>query len=284
MTNLISAYRLAHEIEDVVVVDVRWALTTGRAPDAAPVGRPDYEAGHVPGSFFVDLDTELAGLPGERGRHPLPEASAVEVTLRRCGVSEHSRVVVYDGRDSWAAARAWWVLRWAGLREVRVLDGGFAAWQVAGLPVSTQEPEPRHGDVVVRVGSMPTIDADQALTLARDGLLLDARPADRYEGAGGTLDPVPGHIPGAFSSPVTTWHDDDGTFRRDLVKRWAEVRAGREGQPEGEVGVYCGSGIVAAHQVLALSEIGVDAALYPGSWSEWALDPTRPVATGPEPG
>lgn len=280
MTNLISAFRLAHEIEDVVVIDARWTLSTGRAPGAPPVGRPDYEAGHVPGAFFVDLDSELAGPPGERGRHPLPEASTVEATLRRCGVSEHTRVVVYDGRDSWSASRAWWVFRWAGLHDVRVLDGGFAAWQGAGLAVSTQEPEPRRGDIVAHPGSMPVIDADQAQGWARTGLLLDARPADRYAGAGGALDPVPGHVPGAVSSPTSSWQGEDGTFRRDLSKRWEQVSAGREG----EVAVYCGSGITAAHQVLALAEIGVDAALYPGSWSEWALDPNRAVATGPEPG
>ena len=151
MTNLISAFRLAHEIEEVVVIDVRWALTTGRAPGAAPAGRADYLAGHVPGAFFVDLDAELAGPPGERGRHPLPEAAVVEATLRRCGVGEHARVVVYDGRDSWAALPGVvGLFAGRGLRDVRVLDGGFAAWSAAGLPVSAEEPDPRHGDVVVR--------------------------------------------------------------------------------------------------------------------------------------
>ena len=281
VTNLISAFRLAHEIEEVVAIDVRWALTTGRAPGAEPAGQADYKAGHVPGAFFVDLDSELAGPPGERGRHPLPEAAVVEATLRRCGVGEHTRVVVYDGRDSWAASRAWWVFRWAGLRDVRVLDGGYAAWLAAGLPVSSEQPEARHGDVVVRPGSMPVIDASEAGSWAREGLLLDARPAERYAGGvSSPLDPVPGHVPGAVSSPTSSWQAGDGTFRRDLAKRWAQVGAGQSG----EVAVYCGSGITAAHQVLALSEIGVEATLYPGSWSEWSLDPARPVATGPEPG
>lgn len=280
VTHLISAFRLAHEIEEVVVIDVRWALTIGRAPGAAPVGRADYAAAHVPGAFFVDLDSELAGPPGERGRHPLPEASTVEATLRRCGVSEHTRVVVYDGRDSWAASRAWWVFRWAGLADVRVLDGGFAAWSAAGLPVSAEPPAPRHGDVTVRPGSMPVIDVTEAGVWAREGLLLDARSAERYAGEGETLDPVGGHVPGAVSSPLTTWQADDGRFRRDLATRWAQVSAGHSA----EVAVYCGSGITAAHQVLALAEIGVQASLYPGSWSEWSLDPERPVATGPEPG
>ena len=120
MTHLITAAELAHEIEDVVVLDVRWALTTANSP----AGRADYEAGHVPGAFFVDLDTELAAPPGAGGRHPLPDVAVVEALLRRAGITEDSRVVVYDARESYAAARAWWVLRWAGVPDVRVLDGG----------------------------------------------------------------------------------------------------------------------------------------------------------------
>ncbi len=147
MTHLISAQELAHELEDVVVLDVRWVLTAGRTgDDVGAVGRPDYAAGHVPGAFFVDLDTELAAPAGEGGRHPLPDPAVVERTLRRCGITASSRVVVYDARDSQAAARAWWVLRWMGVPDVRVLNGGYAAWVGADLPVSTVEPEDRHGD------------------------------------------------------------------------------------------------------------------------------------------
>jgi thiosulfate/3-mercaptopyruvate sulfurtransferase len=230
----------------------------------------------------VDLDTELAAPPGEGGRHPLPDPEVVEAALRRCGVSEGTRVVVYDGKESYAAGRAWWVFRWVGLSDVRVLDGGFAAWQAAGLPVSTEEPEEHHGDFVARPGSLPTVDAESAAHLARSGLLLDARAAERYAGEVEPIDPVAGHIPGAVSAPTASWLADDGTFRKDLSEHWAALKSSfdRDG---GGVGVYCGSGVTAAHTVLALAEIGVDAALYPGSWSEWIRDPGRPVATGSTP-
>ena len=279
MSHLITAAELAHEIEDVVVIDARWALTAGRAPSDGPVGRPDYDSGHVPGAFFVDLDTELAAAPGAGGRHPLPDQDVVERLIRRCGISEHTRVVAYDAGDSYAASRAWWVLRWAGVPEVRVLDGGYAAWVAAGLPVSTEEPADRHGDAVARLGSVVMLDADAAATMARDGLLLDARSPERYAGETEPIDPVAGHIPGAVSSPTTDWTTDDGRFRTDLAQRWATVSAGHDGP----VGVYCGSGVTAALEVLALAEAGVDATLYPGSWSEWIRDPARPVATGRQP-
>jgi len=276
VTHLITAAELAHEIDDVVVLDVRWALTTANSP----AGREDYDAGHVPGAFFVDLDTELAAPPGDGGRHPLPEPAVLERWLRRCGITEQSRVVAYDGRESYAAARAWWVLRWAGVPDVRVLDGGYAAWLAAGLPVSTEEPADRQGDVEVRPGHLPTLDADTAAALARDGLLLDARARERYAGETEPIDPVAGHVPGAINSPTSDWITADGTFRRDLAEHWTAVR----GDHHGAVGVYCGSGVTAAHEMLALAVLGVDAVLYPGSWSEWIRDSSRPVATGPAPG
>ncbi|WP_353353242.1 sulfurtransferase [Intrasporangium sp. DVR] len=283
MSHLVTAADLAHEIEDVVVIDVRWTLTTAGQDQPGPA---EYAAGHVPGAFFVDLETELAGPPGAGGRHPLPDPAVVESALRRCGVSARTRVVVYDGRESYAAARAWWVFRWVGLGDVRVLDGGFAAWVGAGLPVSTEVPEPHHGGFVARPGSMPTVDARGAADVAGAGLLLDARAAERYAGDLEPIDPVAGHIPGAVSSPAASWLTEDGTFRTDLAEHWSAVSATRSaGEASSDrVAVYCGSGVTAAHEVLALAEIGVDAALYPGSWSEWLRDPSRPVATGPTPG
>ncbi len=279
MTHLITAAELADDIEDVVVLDVRWALTTANSP----AGRRDYDAGHVPGAFFVDLDTELAGPPGDGGRHPLPDPAVVQRLLRRAGVTERSRVVVHDGKESYAAARAWWVLRWVGVADVRVLDGGYAAWLAAGLPVSTEQPADRHGDFVVRPGQLPTLDAVAAAARARDGLLLDARAPERYAGETEPIDPVAGHVPGAVNSPTTAWISPDGTFRLDLAEHWEQVRGGRDlgGVP---VGVYCGSGVTAAHEMLALAEVGVDTVLYPGSWSEWIRDSSRPVATGHAPG
>lgn len=278
MSHLLSAADLAHEIEDVVVLDVRWALTTANTS----AGRADYDAGHVPGAFFVDLDTELAGPAGEGGRHPLPDPAVVEALARRAGITERSRVVVYDAKESYAAARAWWVLRWAGVPDVRVLDGGYAAWLAAGLPVSTQEPADRNGDFVVRPGQLPTLDAAGAAQVAREGLLLDARAPERYAGETEPIDPVAGHVPGAVNSPTAAWLDQDGTFRKDLAEHWQSVADGRVSGP-GTVGVYCGSGVTAAHEMLALAELGIDTVLYPGSWSEWIRDPSRPVATGPQP-
>jgi thiosulfate/3-mercaptopyruvate sulfurtransferase len=274
VTHLISAAELAHEIEDVVVIDVRWTLTTG---GAANPGRDDYARGHVPGAFFVDLETELAAPPGEGGRHPLPDPAAVERTLRRCGVSAGGRVVVYDGRDSFAAARAWWVFRWVGLTDVRVLDGGYAAWLAAELPVSTEVPEPRDGDFTARPGALPTIDATGAARWPESGLLLDVRAPERFAGEVEPIDPVAGHIPGAVNSPTTSWLTSEGRFRKDLAEHWQGVAGARGGEP---VAVYCGSGVTAAHHALALAELGLEATLYPGSWSEWVRDPSRPVVTG----
>jgi thiosulfate/3-mercaptopyruvate sulfurtransferase len=289
VSHLLRAADLHREIEEVVVLDVRWALTTAHTS----AGRADYDAGHVPGAFFVDLDTELAAPAGDGGRHPLPDPAVVEALTRRAGITESSRVVVYDARESYAAARAWWVLRWAGVPDVRVLDGGYAAWVAAGLPVSTQAPADRHGDFEVRPGQLPTLDASEAARVARHGLLLDARAPERYSGQTEPIDPVVGHVPGAVNLPTTAWLAADGTFRTDLTEHWARVAGGRDtgagtgpgsGTGAGTVGVYCGSGVTAAHEMLALAELGVDAVLYPGSWSEWIRDPSRPVATGPHPG
>lgn len=272
MSHLISVDELAGALDHVVLLDVRWTLSTAGGSE----GRAQYAAGHLPGAHFVDLDAELAAPPGDGGRHPLPDPAVVQAMLRRAGIDESTAVVVYDGKESFAAARAWWILRWAGLTDVRVLDGGYAAWERADLPVSTQIPEPRDSDLVVRPGSMPTIDADGAAAWPETGLLLDARAPERFRGEVEPIDPVAGHIPGATNSPTTGWLTDDGTFRPDLADHWTSVIGDRVGQP---VAVYCGSGVTAAHQALALAELGVESTLYPGSWSEWVRDPKRPVAT-----
>lgn len=257
-----------------VVLDVRWRL--GGPPPAEL-----YAAGHLPTAVPVDLDTDLSGprMPAS-GRHPLPEPAVLEATLRRWGIGTDDEVVAYDDADGTSAARAWWLLRWAGVRRVRVLDGGYAAWVAADLPVTTEVPVPEPGDVVVRPGSMPVLDADGARELAATAVLLDARAAERYRGDVEPVDPVAGHIPGAVSAP-TAGNVEAGRFRSpaDLRARFAGLGVGA-GTP---VGAYCGSGVTAAQEVLALALAGVDAALYPGSWSEWVTDPDRPVATGPDP-
>jgi thiosulfate/3-mercaptopyruvate sulfurtransferase len=260
----------------VVVLDVRWRL-------AGPSPAELYAGGHLPGAVGVDLERDLAGSVGggERGRHPLPDPDVLQDTLRRWGVRAGSTVVAYDDADGNSAARAWWLLRWAGVVDVRVLDGGIAAWVRAGLPLTTEVPVPGPGDVVVRPGGMPTLDADGAAALpGAGGVLLDARAEPRYRGEVEPMDPVAGHIPGARSAPTSGNVDGDGRFLEPARLRDRFVALGV--RPDRPVGAYCGSGVTAAQEVLALEIAGVPAALYPGSWSEWVADPRRPVATGPD--
>lgn len=254
-----------------VVLDVRWAL--GDAD-----GHEHYLDAHIPGAVFVDLDTELAehGAP-ELGRHPLPSVENLQIAARRWGVSTDIPVVVYDNTGNLAAARAWWLLRWAGVEQVSLLDGGLKAWIAAGNETVSGEEHARvEGDIVLTEGQLPTLTADDAAALADSGSLLDARAAERYSGDTEPIDPRAGHIPGAISAPTTENLDADGRFLSAdaLREKFGNL---------GAVGVYCGSGVTAAHQVAALAIAGVDAALFPGSWSQWSNDPTRPVATGPTP-
>ncbi|MGW0791327.1 sulfurtransferase [Streptomyces sp. NPDC002911] len=254
-----------------VLLDIRWQL-------GGPNGRADYEAGHLPGAVFVDLDSELAGPAGSAGRHPLPDPEAFAAVMRRSGVGRETPVVVYDGGQGWAAARAWWLLRWTGHSDVRVLDGGLAAWTGE---LTTAVPEPAEGDFRPEPGALGLLDADAAAELARSGLLLDARAAERYRGDVEPIDRVGGHIPGAVSAPTTQNAGEDGRFlpAGTLASRFSAL--GADGDTE--IGVYCGSGVSAAHEVLALELAGHRAALYAGSWSEWSSDESRPVATGPDP-
>ncbi|WMX44676.1 sulfurtransferase [Streptomyces roseicoloratus] len=274
MKPIISASELVSEsagAKPPVLLDVRWSL-------GGPPGRPEYEAGHLPGAVYVDLDTELAGAPGSGGRHPLPDVAAFGAAMRRAGVSADTPVVVYDGGLGWGAARAWWLLRWAGHPDVRVLDGGLAAWTGE---LSKDVPEPVPGDFEPRPGALGLLDADGAASLARSGLLLDARAGERYRGEVEPIDRVGGHIPGAVSAPTTENVGPDGRFLAPeaLAARFAALGA----TPGAEVAVYCGSGVSGAHEVLALELAGIPAALYAGSWSAWSSDPTRPVAVGPDP-
>ncbi|MEU1488427.1 sulfurtransferase [Streptomyces sp. NPDC005752] len=254
-----------------VLLDVRWQL-------GGPHGRAEYEAGHLPGAVYVDLDSELAGPAGSGGRHPLPDPEVFGAAMRRAGVRRGTPVVVHDGGQGWAAARAWWLLRWAGHPDVRVLDGGLAAWTGE---LTTAVPEPAPGDFRPEPGALGLLDADGAAELARTGLLLDARAAERYRGDVEPIDRVGGHIPGAVSAPTTQNVGEDGRFldAGALASRFAAL--GADGATE--VGVYCGSGVSGAHEVLALELAGHRASLYAGSWSEWSSDESRPVATGPSP-
>ena len=276
---LVSPEMLAAELASgrpPVLLDVRWNL-------GGPPGLDEYRLGHLEDARFVDLDIDLAAPPGAgRGRHPLPAATVFEAAMRRCGVNDESSVVVYDAGGGLSAARAWWLLRHAGHDDVRLLDGGVAAWTAAALPLTTTEPPDAAGTMVVGPGAMPVLDAKSAAALARAGVLLDARAGERYRGEVEPVDPVAGHIPGARSAPTAANLGGAGTFLSGAALR---DRFESMGVAAGvAVGAYCGSGVTAAHEVLALALAGIPAALYPGSWSEWITDPSRPVATGPEPG
>jgi thiosulfate/3-mercaptopyruvate sulfurtransferase len=272
---LIRPADLLQQLTDprLVLLDVRWRLD---APDC----RPAYREGHLPGAVYVDLERELAGPPSVgAGRHPLPPGAALEAAARRWGLRRDSVVVAYDDLGGMSAARAWWLLRDAGIEEVRVLDGGLAAWRRAGLPLEGGDAIPEPGDVVLTPGRLPVIDADGAAEF--EGALLDARAAERYRGEVEPVDPRAGHVPGAISAPTAGNLDGDGRFLQPdaLRRRFASLGV----DLDGPVAAYCGSGITASHELLALAVAGVDGALYPGSWSAWSSDPTRPVATGPTP-
>lgn len=258
------------------VLDARWAL-------GDPHGREHYAEGHLPGAVYVDLDTELASPPSPQGgRHPLPAIGDLQESARGWGLRQGRPVVVYDDVGNTAAARAWWLLRYAGLDRVTLLDGALGAWRAAGLPLETGLPAtPPPGDVVLSAGALPTLDADGAAELAVSGLLLDARADERYRGEVEPVDPRAGHIPGAVSAPTGENLASDGTFLppEALRERFEEKGAGTAGR----IGVYCGSGVTAAHQIAALAIAGFEAALFPGSWSAWSADPDRPAAQGDRP-
>lgn len=282
MTVIITAPELAEALAGEappVLLDVRWQLSLAKAAGAPPFdGRAEHAAGHIPGAVFVDLDRELAGAPGGHGRHPLPDLAEFGAAMRRAGVSASRPVVVYDGGQGWAAARAWWMLRWTGHPDVRVLDGGLPSWTGE---LSTRVPVPAEGDFVPAPDATGLLDADEAAELARTGVLLDARAGERYRGEVEPVDRVGGHIPGAVSAPTTENVGPDGRFLPavELKDRFKALGV----SPDAPVGVYCGSGVSGAHEVLALAVAGIPAALYVGSWSEWSADPSRPVAVGADP-
>jgi thiosulfate/3-mercaptopyruvate sulfurtransferase len=271
---LIDVKQLRDELasEDApLVLDVRWAL-------GDPHGRAHYEEAHIPGAVFVDLDNDLADPPSPHGgRHPLPRIDRLQAAAQRWGINANRRVVVYDNNGGLSAARAWWLLRWAGHSDVRILDGALGAWIEGGLDVETGITVPEPGDVELTGGHLPTLTADEAAELALQGVLLDARAPERYRGEVEPIDPRAGHIPGALSAP-TTQNLEGGAFLPAAELRARFAALGIESGTR--VGVYCGSGVTAAHEVAALAVAGIDVALYPGSWSAWSSDPDRPLAFG----
>jgi thiosulfate/3-mercaptopyruvate sulfurtransferase len=265
---LISASELRDRLGAVTVLDVRYRM-------GGPGGRAEHEKAHVPSAAYVDLDTELAGPPGEAGRHPLPDTEVFEAAMRRAGVRDDRPVVVYDDWSGLAACRAWWLLRYHGHPDVRVLDGAWTAWVESGGEVHTGTTLPGRGGFTARPGAMPVVGADEVLGVP---VVVDARAPERFRGEVEPIDPVAGHIPGAVNVPTTTNLSADGRFRPASELRALYAAAGVTGD-EGVV-AYCGSGVTAAHDVLALELAGIRAALYAGSWSGWITDPTRPVETG----
>lgn len=257
-----------------VILDVRWAL-------GSSTGEEDHLAGHIPGAVYVDLDTELAApARPEAGRHPLPEPQRLAAATKRWGIEPADTVVVYDAVGGLSAARAWWLLRDAGLSEVFLLDGGWAAWTAAGGEVATGQVTATPGSWVPHPGSLPVVDAAGAAAFPFTGVLLDARAGERFRGETEPVDPRPGHIPGALNAPTAGNLAADGKFlpAETLREKFAALGPAAGGPP---VAVYCGSGVTAAHEIAALAIAGIDAALYPGSYSQFSSDPAREVATGP---
>lgn len=248
------------------VLDVRWRL-------GGPPGREEFERGHVPGSAYVDLDSALAAPAGPRGRHPLPPAEVFEAAMRAAGVSGDRPVVVLDDWAGRAAARAWWLLRFHGHPAVRVLDGGWSAWLASGGAVETGSGVVEPGDFCAEPGGMPVVEVDGVLDV---GVLVDAREPQRYRGEVEPVDPVAGHVPGAVNVPTSINLRADGRFRDPAQLR--ALYAAEGVTPDADVAAYCGSGVTATHDVLAMEVAGIRAALWPGSWSEWVADPSRPVS------
>lgn len=272
MSPLVTAAELVALLGDVTILDVRYRL-------GGPSGGEEFMSGHIPDAQFVDLDRALAGEPGPRGRHPLPSLETFGAAMRWCGVFTDLPVVVYDDWQGRAAARAWWLLRHHGHSDVRVLDGGWSAWLAAGGAVETGMRLPMRGDFEPGPGVLPVLEADEVLAFAERAVLVDARNPERFTGEVEPVDPVAGHVPGAVNVPTGTNLRADGTFRSPA--EIAALYAAEGVTADVEVGVYCGSGVTATHDLLALASAGMEARLYPGSWSEWVADPTRPVATGP---
>lgn len=257
--------------DDLRLLDVRWALDGSK-------GHRTYLAGHLPGAVYVDLDTELAA-PARReaGRHPLPDPEDFAATLRRVGVTEDSTVVVYDDSNGAPAGRLVWMLRALG-HDAALLSGGLAAWDG---PLETDDVHPGAGDVPARHWPAARIATAEEVASGA-ALVIDARAAERYRGEVEPVDPRAGHVPGAVNLPFTDNLDEQGRFLAPEQLRARFEAAGASA--EREMIVYCGSGVTAAHDVLALQAAGFEnVRLFPGSWSQWSADPARPVAVGPNP-
>ena len=276
---LIATADLAQRLaaSDIVIVDVRHDLG---APDAW--GETQYRAGHLPGAVFLHLDRDLsAPTNGRNGRHPLPSPVACAAVFGRLGIDASSQVVAYDQNNGAYASRLWWMLRWLGHEAVAVLDGGFDTWAREGRAVTAEVPRPHPAEFAARLRAA-TVDADAVQANLGTGALMivDARAPERYRGDVEPLDPVAGHIPGAVNRPFGRNLGPDGTFKPAATLH-AEFAALLDGRTPSAVVNQCGSGVTACHNALAMEIAGLPGArLYPGSWSEWCADPSRPVVRG----
>jgi len=278
-TTLISAQELSAHIDDSqwVILDCRHDLMDTNA------GQSAYTAGHIPQAQFVNLDQCLSAPKVSadgvfRGRHPLPDKAQFMQTLRQLGISNDTQVVAYDAHGGMYAARLWWMLRWVGHAAVAVLDGALPAWSAHSLPVTTDVPNARAGQISERTSLVAQVDVASVLANidSAEFTLVDARAADRFRGENETIDPVGGHIPGAMNRFFKDNLHADGRFKsaKQLHAEWSALLT----HPEKAI-MQCGSGVTACHNLLALEVAELKgAALYPGSWSEWCSDSRRPVA------
>lgn len=278
-TTLVDADELAAHLADWCVVDCRHDLLD------LGYGRREYDAGHIPGAFFADIENDLSGAKtGTNGRHPLPRREDLVALFRRWGMNDDTQLIAYDAHGGQFAARLWWLARWLGHERVAVLDGGWQAWLAAGGPSSRELPTRPPGAFTARAPRVEAVDAAHVLATRGDPktLLIDARAPERYAGEQEPIDPVAGHIPGAVNR---FWQANlvDGRFKDPATLR-TEYGALLVGRSPRDVVHQCGSGVTACHNLLAMEIAGLPGSrLYAGSWSEWIADPARPVARGRTP-
>lgn len=283
LTHLVDTETLAAHLDDPA-----WVLVDCRSdPANAAFGRAEYARGHLPGAIFLDMDADLCGEhTGSNGRHPLPSPERFVATLGAAGIGPDIQVVAYDDRGGASAARLWWMLRWLGHEAVALLDGGITRWIAEGRPLSVDKPVPRTARFEGRAHETMRVDAAFVSRLLAQGdkapeaVLLDARVPARYRGEMEPIDPIAGHIPGARNRPLQENLAPDGRFKPAPALR-AEFEALLNGLPPEKIVHYCGSGVSACHNLFAMDLAGLRGSrLYPGSWSEWIADPSRPIARG----
>ena len=277
-TTLMSTAVLAHMGDPAyVVVDCRFKL------DDVQWGEREYATAHVPGAIYADLDRDLSGAKtGTNGRHPLPDPDALARTFSRFGIASGVQVVAYDQDNGMYASRLWWLLRWLGHDAVAVLDGGFAKWKAEGRPTTggVEQRVPRAFSAAIRPGMAVDVTTVRSRAARTEWRLVDARAPERYRGDVEPIDTTPGHIPGAVNHFFGWNLDEHGTFRSPEELR-DRLKNALGAVPPDHIICYCGSGVTACHNLLALEHAGLQGAtLYPGSWSEWSSDLARPVEKG----